>query len=104
MKRVINGKMYNTDTAEEVAAWDNGIYGRDFRTCEKRLFLTKKGQYFVAGSGGPMSEYAERCGSSTGGGSGIELLHSKKAAAKWCEDLGLTDVLEDHFSDCIEEG
>lgn len=44
------------------------------------------------------------CGDSTGSGSGIALLHSKEAAAEWCENRGLTEVLEDHFVACIEEG
>ena len=104
MKKVINGKLYNTETASLVAEWNNGIYGRDFRQCEERLFLTKKGQYFVAGSGGARSKYAESSGSFTESGSGIELLDNKKAAALWCEEHGLTDILEDHFADCIEEG
>ena len=103
MKKVINGKMYNTETAQLIAEWDNGCYGSDFRNCRKALYLTKKGQYFVAGSGGPMSEYAERHGNNTSGGSGLELI-TKGEAVRWCEEHECTEALEEHFSDCIEEG
>lgn len=66
MKKVINGKMYNTETATRIASWDNGIYGNDFKSCEEDLYLSKKGQYFVAGSGGAMSSYAQSYGNSRG--------------------------------------
>ena len=40
MKRIINGKSYNTETAEELARGDNGLYG-DFGYCRESLYRTK---------------------------------------------------------------
>ena len=27
MKKIIDGKVYDTDTAKQIGAWDNGVYG-----------------------------------------------------------------------------
>lgn len=103
MKKVINGKMYNTETATRIASWDNGIYGNDFKSCEEDLYLSKKGQYFVAGSGGAMSSYAQSYGNSRGSGEDIRLL-SKEEARNWCEEKKYIEALETHFADMLEEG
>ena len=103
MKKVIDRKVYNTETAELIADWDNGCYGNDFRNCSEGLYLTKKGQYFVAGSGGPMSRYACSYGNSTSGGEDIRLL-TRNEAISWCEKHNCTEALEEHFADMVEEG
>lgn len=102
MKKVIDGKVYNTETAECIAAWDNGIYGNDFRQCEERLYVTKKGAYFVHGEGGAMSRWSRPCGGNGScGGSGIEVLTQEQALA-WCESRGVdADVISEHFA--VEE-
>ena len=47
MKAIINGKTYNTETAEEVAQGDNDCnLGDGYRRTEE-LYLTKKGTYFI---------------------------------------------------------
>lgn len=102
MKKVIDGKMYNTDTADFIHDWDNGFYGNDFKTCEESLYQTKKGAFFLAGSGGPMSKYAESCGNMVCNGDGIEPI-SKKEAIRWLESHDGSDVLEKMFADEIEE-
>lgn len=48
MKQVINKKMYNTETAEEVASdkyWDGHNWDRRGRN--KTLYKTKKGRFFM---------------------------------------------------------
>lgn len=103
MKKVINGKVYNTETATQIANWDNGIYGSDFQACDETLYVTSKGAYFVHGEGGAMSRWSQPCGSNgTSGGSGIEVL-SQAEALEWCENHGVdADVIAEHFE--IEEG
>lgn len=47
MKRVINGKLYNTETATEIATdkyWDGSNWDRHGRTTT--LYKTPKGNYF----------------------------------------------------------
>jgi hypothetical protein len=83
MKKIIEGKRYDTETADLVHAWDNGIYGNDFKTCKESLYKTKKGSYFLYGSGGPMSKYAKPTGNnSVGSGSDI-IPMSKEDAFEW---------------------
>lgn len=47
MKKVVDGKVYNTETAELVHEWSNGRYGNDFRYRGKDLYRTKKGNLRV---------------------------------------------------------
>jgi hypothetical protein len=102
MKQVIDGKMYNTDTAEEIGSWSNNLGYGDFRSCSETLYRTEKGNYFVHGKGGAMSKYAESCGDSIGSGS--EIIPMDRAEAfEWAQQhCGDEDVME-HFNDMIEE-
>lgn len=103
MKRVTNGKVYNTETAECVATWSSHYYRNDFHYCEESLYRTKKGSWFVVGEGGPLSKYSRPCfGNCTCGGDGLEPI-SAAEAQKWLEQRGFVNELEEHFSDSIEE-
>lgn len=102
MRKVIDRKVYDTETAEMLHEWDNGSYDRDFHLVEESLYRTPKGAFFVAGSGGPMTEYAVRAGSNTSGSSGIRVL-SRDEAIAWLEAHDGTEVLVEHFVDEIEE-
>lgn len=96
------GKVFNTETAEMIAHYDNGLGSRDFRNLSEGLYITKKGNYFLAGDGGPMTKYAEPCGSNSwGGGSGIEHI-SKSEALEWCEMHEIdADIIAKYFD--VEE-
>lgn len=59
MKRIIDGKMYDTEEAAFIGEWHFGN-GRNY-TCEK-LYQQKDGDFFIAGYGGPDSEYGKRIG------------------------------------------
>lgn len=72
MKRVIAGRVYNTDTADHVCELPCSAFPGDFRYHDTDLYRTKNGNYFLAGSGGPMSMWAEPAmGGGTCGGKGI---------------------------------
>ncbi len=80
MKRVIDGRVYNTETATEVCELPCSYYPGDFNFHQTSLYLTKNGRYFLAGKGGPMTMWAERCGNSgTSGGSGVMPLDKSDA-------------------------
>lgn len=102
MRRVINGKVYDTGKAELIAEWDNGYYGNDFKRCEESLYRTPKGAWFVVGEGGPMSKYARPVGNMTSGGDGLEPLTGDEAY-QWLEDKRETELIEKCFPDRIEE-
>lgn len=84
MKKVINKKLYNTETAERVGSWYNGHYTNDFAYCSEDLYRTKSGNFFLHGEGGPMSIYAQSSGNSTGWGERIVPLTYDEAQA-WAE-------------------
>lgn len=102
MRRIIDGKVYDTETATEVAHYWNGLAGNDFRNVSERLYITKKGNWFTAGHGGPMSKYSVSNGNSTSGGDGLEPI-SQEAALRWLERNDETEAIEKYFSDKIEE-
>lgn len=102
MKKVINGKVYNTETATRIANWDNGCYGNDFNACDESLYKTSKGAFFVSGEGGALSRWATSIGTNgRGAGDGVEVL-TPAEAMEWCETHGVdADVIAEHFK--IEE-
>ena len=102
MKAVIKGKRYNTDTAEIVGGWDNGLYLSDFGRAEEVLYRRKRGAYFLHGAGGALSAYAESHGNSLGWGERIIPL-TRQEAYKWaCAKLASGEI-ERHFADLIED-
>ncbi|MEX2492957.1 MAG: hypothetical protein WD425_14475 [Nitrospirales bacterium] len=58
MKRVIDSKVHNTQTATEICELPCHHYRGDFQYHDTTLYRTPKGAYFVAGEGGPMSMWA----------------------------------------------
>ena len=70
MKRVIAGRIYNTETATEIACIDRTH--SDFADHTTRLYRTKNGNYFLAGNGGPQSRWSQSFGNNSwSGGSGL---------------------------------
>ena len=59
MKKVINRKMYNTETAIEIASYENMANRRDYGHFEETLYMKKTGEFFLYGCGGAASKYAE---------------------------------------------
>ncbi|MGB3908785.1 MAG: hypothetical protein WBL02_10210 [Methanomethylovorans sp.] len=47
MKKLINGKLYNTRNSIAVASWDNGVEISDPAYCEETLFKSKMETYFI---------------------------------------------------------
>ena len=103
MKKLINGKMYNTETAEEIATWSNTYYSSDFHYCQETLYKTKKGAYFIFGKGGPLSPYAQPSGGTGRTGGSDIVAFSKEEAFAWLELHDLTEEAEEEFPDHIEE-
>lgn len=57
MKKIINGKMYNDETAEEICTQSDGLMYNDFTHIHKILFKKKTGEFFLEIYGGPMTQY-----------------------------------------------
>jgi hypothetical protein len=85
MKKIINGKLYDTETAKEIAVWSNGRSYSDFGHCVETLYKKRTGEYFIFGVGGPMSKYAESCGDNSWSGGSRIIPLTYKAAKEWAE-------------------
>ena len=101
MKRIINGRKYDTETARLVASWDNGHYG-EFSYCGEALYRKGTGECFIHGNGGPMSKYRRSCGSNEWCGSEEITPLSEEEARRWAEDAMDGDEYEAEFGEVPE--
>lgn len=85
MKKVIERKMYNTETAEELAFRGNGLAPDDFDYVGETLYRTKNGSYFLYGKGGARTKYAVPNGRTVYGGADI-LPMTIEQAKSWAEE------------------
>lgn len=102
MRRVIEKRVYDTDTALMIAEDWNGLGDNDFRSLNEELYKTKKGNYFIYGSGGPLTKYGKSRGNQIDGSSKI-ILMSEQEAYKWLEEKGETEAIEEFFPNKFEE-
>jgi hypothetical protein len=58
MKRVVDGKLYDTETAELLATDENCLSWSDFRQYCVELYRTQKGTWFTVSDAGPRSKYS----------------------------------------------
>jgi hypothetical protein len=85
MRKIINGRTYNTATSKKIGAWDNGHYTNDFAYCSEDLYKNTKGAYFLHGEGGALSKYATRSGNNSGWGEEIIPMTAQEAQ-EWAEE------------------
>ena len=102
MRKIINHKLYDTKKATLIAKWDNGYPFNDFHNCREELYITKKGNYFIYGTGGPLSKYAVSFGNTTSGSEDIKSA-SREDAIEWCLESQRPDVIEKYFPEGMEE-
>lgn len=57
MKKIINNKLYNTDTANSLIYWYNDLPSNDGYYYAEELYIKKTGEYFLYGEGGALSPY-----------------------------------------------
>ena len=101
MKKVINGKRYDTETAQAMGEFEYSTSG-DFHHWYECLYRKKTGEYFLYGSGGPMSKYAEQTGlNNWSGGEAITPL-TYKEAQQWAEEYLSGEDYEEIFGEVDE--
>ena len=84
MKRIINGKKYDTSTAKLIGRWRNGLSDGDFEYCNEELYRKRTGEFFLYGEGGPGSVYATTYGNRWKYGETI-IPFAEDSARAWCE-------------------
>lgn len=102
MKKIINGKIYDTNSAERVGDWDNGRNG-DFSYCSEELYRKRTGEFFLYGEGGAQSKYSKSCGNNSWSGSEMIIPLSYEAAKKWAEEHLNGDAYESIFGEVEED-
>ena len=101
MKKIINGRRYDTKTARLVGLTSYGTPGDLYYWCED-LYLKKNGEYFIHGQGGPMSKYSQAVGQNTWTGGQKIIPLSLDDAKHWGEKYLDADAYEKIFGK-IEE-
>lgn len=82
MRKIINGKLYDTDTATYIGSREHGT-PRDFEYVSETLYQKKSGELFLYGEGGAMSRYSESCGSNSWKGSSTIIPERDFDVKKW---------------------
>jgi hypothetical protein len=95
MRKIIAGKVYDTDTAELICDISGNISDRsNFGFDDTGLYRTPNGRFFVAGHGGPRSRWAQSTGqNSWSGGSGlkpIETTDARELAEQFADEATYT--------------
>lgn len=85
MKKIINCKMYNTETATYVDEYSYGNCG-DFHYYREVLFKKKTGEFFLYGEGGAMTKYAKWTGENERYGGDAIVPLTEKEAREWVEE------------------
>jgi hypothetical protein len=96
MKKIINKKLYDTDTAQRMGADGNGYNVSDFNACYETLYRKRTGEYFLHGEGGARSRYASREGNMWAWGQQIIPL-TYDEAQKWAEEHLTADEYAEIF-------
>lgn len=60
MKKIINGKLYDTETATLVAYYSNYLSSVSPNWEKERLYKKRTGEFFLQGAGGELTKYARQ--------------------------------------------
>lgn len=102
MKKIINGKKYDTETATFICSY---VFSNrmDFHFYRKALYQKKTGEFFFYEEGGPMSCMARSYGNnSVGGSDDITPNVSRDEALKFCQANMEVDDYEKMFGEVAE--
>jgi hypothetical protein len=105
--KVTDGKRYNTEKAECVFTYWNGVGHSDFRFRTKKLFLTQNGAWFIHHKGGALTDMAVPVGSNGKGGSeDIEPVSDRDAFGflqAHSDDAEALEAIEKYFADQVTD-
>ena len=103
MKKIINGKVYNTETAKELAYFENTPYQNDFNYFKETLYQKKTGEFFLYGDGNANSKYRQLCGQNCWSGGWAIFPMTEDEAKEWAEKSLEADEYETIFGEVEEE-
>lgn len=94
MKKIINGKKYNTETATCVGRFS---YRGGFDYVEEFLYKKKTGEFFIYGEGGADSKYAQSISYNEWCGGEKIIPITIERAKRWAEEHMDADEYESVF-------
>lgn len=103
MQRVINRKLYDTESAEKIVTYAPNTDRGDFNYLVETLYKTSDGEYFLHGEGGAATRWAEPIpGGGKTSGASIETF-SEEEAVDWCENREVNgEIIVAEFEELIE--
>lgn len=101
MKKIINGKVYDTEKARELGTYSGGD---GFYSIDERLYQKRTGEFFLHGVGGPATKYAHSVGLNQWSGGEKIIPLDVKAARQWVEEHLDTDAYEEIFGIPDDDG
>lgn len=104
MRKIIEGRKYDTDTSCEVYRWKSGRVV-DFYFIDEALYRKRNGEYFIHGYGHAETKYAkynELAGGWEAGEAIVPLSYDD--AARWMEQHADADAYEAEFGEISEGG
>lgn len=84
MKKIIDGKRYDTETATLLGT-DSYSNSQDFRHWTEKLYRKRNGEYFLYGEGGPKTQYAQTIGQNEWRGGEKIMPLTVESAREWAE-------------------
>jgi hypothetical protein len=104
MKAIINGLRYDTDKAILIGEDYANCPRSDFAWWSAGLFKTpRSGRFFLAGRGGPMTQFSHPYGQNGSQGGEKIIPMSAEEAREWAERYLTTDEVETAFSAAIQD-
>lgn len=103
MKKIINGRVYDTEKARELGTYANAGNWRDFSHLEETLYRKKTGEFFLHGEGGPATKYAEAEGQNSWTGGRRIMPMTYDEAREWAEEHLTADEYEVIFGEIVED-
>ena len=86
MKKIIKGKLYDTDTAKKLGSDSSPVGPRDFSYWHEELYQKRTGEFFLYGEGGPMSRYSRSMGDNSWSGGEEIIPLTFGTAREWAEE------------------
>lgn len=102
MRAIINGKKYDTSTAEHIASASYNGSRSDFQWWEEDLYRKRTGEFFVSGEGGPMTRYARAIDQNSWTGSSRVIPLTEPGAREWVERHADAETYEQLFGQVAE--
>lgn len=104
MRRIIDGRVFDTETAAQLCELPCSANPGDFAWHESALYRSPRGRFFIAGRGGPASLWAEPAqGGGSTGGDGIRIVDEDEAR-RWMEQAGCDEADFERAGLRVEEG